>query len=86
MLKYTKFRIHSGQKDENGVTRRADIRQIESNMSTSECNELPLILNALVGSIDLEGMHRGFPYTFTIKLEDDMSRHKFTYLLPLIFK
>lgn len=52
-MKYIKFRIRSGQTDENGVTRRADIRMIESNMGMLECNELPIILNALGGSIGL---------------------------------
>lgn len=53
MLKYIKFRIRSGHTDEDGVTRRADIRMIESNMGMKECNELPIILNALAGSKDL---------------------------------
>lgn len=53
MIKYIKFRIRSGQKDEEGVTKRADIRMIESNMSMTECNELPIILNALAGSRNL---------------------------------
>ncbi|MEL5895935.1 hypothetical protein AAE250_20865 [Bacteroides sp. GD17] len=65
MLKYIKFRIHGGQKDEDGVTRRADIRMIESTMTPLECNELPIILNALAGTKDLvEERQNGFPYTF----------------------
>nr|DAD85483.1 MAG TPA: hypothetical protein [Siphoviridae sp. ctDcW16] len=53
MIKYIKFRIRSGQKDEEGLTKRADIRMIESDMSMTECNELPIILNALAGSRNL---------------------------------
>lgn len=53
MIKFIKFRLRSGQKDEEGITKRADIRMIESNMDMTECNELPIILNALVGSRNL---------------------------------
>lgn len=65
MIKYIKFRIRSGQKNEDGVTTRTDIRMMESNMSPTSCNELPVILNALAGNtIYVEERPAGFPYTF----------------------
>lgn len=70
MIKYVKFRIRSGQKNEDGVSTRTDIRMVESNMDVRTCNELPVILNALAGNtVYIEERPSGFPYTFPMIFE-----------------
>lgn len=65
MIKYVKFRIRSGQKNEDGVSTRTDIRMVESNMDMRTCNELPVILNSFVGNGNLAtDTKKGFIYDF----------------------
>lgn len=65
MIKYVKFRILYGEKDDDGVLRRSDIRMVESNMDMRTCNELPVILNSFVGNGNLAtDTKKGFIYDF----------------------
>lgn len=70
-MKYIRFSIYSGKKNEAGITEQAVIRNIESNMPADTTNELPAIFNALAGTVNLvsEREDTGFDYTFDFILE-----------------
>lgn len=67
-MKYIKFRIYSGERDENGRTKKSVIRQIESNMDGVSTNAVNIILNAFADSSDLIKENIGFPYTLPFEL------------------
>lgn len=67
-MKYIRFSIYAGQKDESGRTVKSVIRNIESNFDGKTVNELPYILNALVGTSGLIKENDGFPYTLPFEL------------------
>lgn len=67
-MKYIKFSIYTGERDEEGRTVKSVIRNIESNLEGRAANELPYILHALVGTAELIKENDGFPYTLPFEL------------------
>lgn len=83
-MSYIKFVLSKRVTGEDGGATNAVISRIESDMADTAMLETNLIMHALAargGKVNL-----GFPFTFSIKLEDELSRRKFTYSLPLILK
>lgn len=67
-MKYIKFSIYTGQRDEAGRTVKSVIRHIESNLEARAANELPYILHALARTAELIKENDGFPYTLPFEL------------------
>lgn len=67
-MKYIKFSIYTGERDESGRTVKSVIRNIESNLEARATNELPYILHALAGAAELIKENSGFPYTLPFEL------------------
>ena len=69
-MRYITFGIFGGEKDANGITRKAIIRQIKSTCNGAQANELPFIMHALKNTVNLiqETEDVCFDYTFDFEL------------------